>query len=69
MFWCRFELLEHTLFWFLSLFTWLVFIRLGSKEGNQGLLYDDKYLDLDYSVLLVFTTSFQYLAIMKISFS
>ena len=33
----RFELLEHTLFWFLSLFTWLVFMRLGSNEENQGL--------------------------------
>jgi len=56
----RFELLEHTLFWFLSLFTWLVFIRLGSKEGNQGLLLNKRQIlgASIISVLLVFTTSF-----------
>ena len=56
----RFELLEHTLFWFLSLFTWLVFMRLGSNEENQGLVINKRQIlgASIISVLLVFTTSF-----------
>ena len=31
----RFELLEHTLFWFLTLFSWVVFIRLERSTSSD----------------------------------
>lgn len=34
----RFELLEHTLFWFLTLFSWIAFIRLNKNTSAQPLL-------------------------------
>jgi hypothetical protein len=33
----RFELLEHTLFWFLALFSWVVFIRLDRSQATEEL--------------------------------
>ena len=31
----RFELLEHTLFWFLTLFSWVAFIRLENHSETE----------------------------------
>ena len=55
----RFELLEHTLFWFLTLFSWVVFIRLESSESTDELGIKKKQLMAAsiVSVVLVLITS------------
>ncbi|MBM77209.1 MAG: hypothetical protein CL846_01885 [Crocinitomicaceae bacterium] len=56
----RFELLEHTLFWFLTLFSWVIFIRLEKNTTNDGdILITKKQLLMAslVSVLLVLCTS------------
>ena len=40
----RFELLEHTLFWFLTLFSWVVFVRLYQKPENENLSLHKKQI-------------------------
>ncbi len=55
----RFELLEHTLFWFLTLFSWVVFIRLESTSTAEELAIKKKQLigASFVSVLLVMVTT------------
>ena len=38
----RFELLEHTLFWFLTLFSWVVFNKLELKSDEQAKVKDKR---------------------------
>ncbi len=42
----RFELLEHTLFWFLTLFSWIAFIRLNKKLPSTGITIQKKQIIL-----------------------
>ena len=55
----RFELLEHTLFWFLTLFSWVVFVRLYQKPENENLTLNKKQILLSglLSILLIVVTS------------
>ena len=55
----RFELLEHTLFWFLTLFTWVAFIRLDRNQPNENSFINKKQLLIAsiFSLVLVITTS------------
>ena len=55
----RFELLEHTLFWFLTLLSWVAFIRLAKEEHEENSLINKKQFILAsiFSLLLVITTS------------
>ena len=55
----RFELLEHTLFWFLTLFTWVAFIRLDRNETKKDSIINKKQLSIAsiFSLVLVITTS------------
>ena len=55
----RFELLEHTLFWFLTLFSWVVFIRLERSTPSDGLVIKKKQLigASVISIMLVLVTS------------
>lgn len=55
----RFELLEHTLFWFLTLFSWVVFIRLENKNSETESSLSNKQIIPATVVisLLVITTS------------
>ena len=55
----RFELLEHTLFWFLTLFSWAVFIRLEAKQPGKAISPSKKQIAgaSILSVLLVCATS------------
>ncbi len=55
----RFELLEHTLFWFLTLFSWIAFIRLNNKSISTEIVLQKKQI-ITVSiciVILVATTS------------
>ena len=56
----RFELLEHTLFWFLTLFSWVVFIRLENSSETEKMAINKKQLILVsvISLMLVSTTCF-----------
>ena len=56
----RFELLEHTLFWFLTLFSWVAFIRLENhSEIEKNSLTKKQILSVSLiSFLLVTTTCF-----------
>ena len=56
----RFELLEHTLFWFLTLFSWVAFIRLENhSETVKTSLTKKQILSISLiSFLLVTTTCF-----------
>lgn len=61
----RFELLEHTLFWFVTLFSWVVFIRLDKLGEGEKVRISGKQVWLTTVIigLLVLTTSvsiFQY---------
>ncbi len=40
----RFELLEHTLFWFLTLFSWVAFIRLKKKNKPTEIVIEKKQI-------------------------
>ena len=54
----RFELLEHTLFWFLTLFSWIAFIRLNKNTSPQPLLQKKQLVAASLvGVLLVSITS------------
>ena len=56
----RFELLEHTLFWFLTLFSWVAFIRLENHSEKENMAINKKQI-LSVSLisfLLVTTTCF-----------
>ena len=56
----RFELLEHTLFWFLTLFSWVIFIRLDSHNSSTENMKPSKRQVIGASLLsmfLVFVTS------------
>ena len=55
----RFEILEHTLFWFLTLFSWVVFIRLERSTSSDELVIKKKQLITAsvLSVMLVVVTS------------
>ena len=56
----RFELLEHTLFWFLTLFSWVAFIRLENHSETEKISLTKKQI-LSVSLisfLLVTTTCF-----------
>jgi hypothetical protein len=55
----RFELLEHTLFWFLTLFSWVVFIRLENSVSTDEMGIKKKQLlgASIVSVVLVLVTS------------
>ena len=56
----RFELLEHTLFWFLTLFSWVTFIRLENSSETEKIEINKTHLILFsvISLMLVFTTCF-----------
>ena len=56
----RFELLEHTLFWFLTLFSWVAFIRLENSSETEKMVINKKQLILVslISLMLVSTTCF-----------
>ena len=56
----RFELLEHTLFWFLTLFSWVAFIRLEKSSETEKMVIKKKQLILVsvISLMLVSTTCF-----------
>ena len=56
----RFELLEHTLFWFLTLFSWVAFIRLENSSEKEKMVINKKQLILVsvISLMLVSTTCF-----------
>ena len=54
----RFELLEHTLFWFITLISWFVFNRLeGVKEEDLGLEINQKLGAGAVALFLVIMTS------------
>ena len=55
----RFELLEHTLFWFLTLFSWVVFIRLDSRQASEIIIPSKKQIAgaSILSIILVCVTS------------
>ena len=55
----RFELLEHTLFWFLTLFSWIAFIRLNKKNSTEEIALGKKQLILTslVAIILVSITS------------
>ena len=40
----RFELLEHTLFWFLTLFSWVAFIRLSNINNTEEIIISKKQI-------------------------
>jgi hypothetical protein len=53
----RFELLEHTLFWFLTLFSWVAFIRLENhSETEKTLLTKKQILSVSLISFLLVTT-------------
>ena len=56
----RFELLEHTLFWFLTLFSWIAFVRLKNKSiSSEVVLQKKQLITVSLSiVILVSITSF-----------
>ena len=56
----RFELLEHTLFWFLTLFSWVTFIRLENSSETEKIVINKTQLILVsvISLMLVSTTCF-----------
>ena len=56
----RFELLEHTLFWFLTLFSWVAFIRLENNSEKENMAINKKQIILVFviSLMLVSTTCF-----------
>ena len=49
----RFELLEHTLFWFLTLFSWIAFIRLNKKTYPPPLLQKKQLVSASLVVVLL----------------
>ena len=49
----RFELLEHTLFWFLTLFSWIAFIRLNNKNRTEEIVLEKKQLIITSLVAIV----------------
>ena len=49
----RFELLEHTLFWFLTLFSWIAFIRLNNKNRTEEIVLGKKQLIITSLVAIV----------------
>ncbi len=56
----RFELLEHTLFWFLTLFSWVAYIRLSNTTSSEEIAISKKQI-ITASVigfLIVSTTCF-----------
>ena len=54
----RFELLEHTLFWFITLFSWVIFNRLEVEgESNISLSKGQKLSAAIIAFILVCTTS------------
>jgi hypothetical protein len=55
----RFELLEHTLFWFLTLFSWIAFIRLNNKNRTEEIVFEKKQLIITslVAIMLVSLTS------------
>ena len=55
----RFELLEHTLFWFLTLFSWIAFIRLNKNNISTEIVIQKKQLIIAsfIAVMLVSVTS------------
>ena len=55
----RFELLEHTLFWFLTLFSWIAFIRLNKNNISTEIVIQKKQLIMAsfIAVMLVSVTS------------
>ena len=55
----RFELLEHTLFWFLTLFSWITFIRLNKKNSTEEIALGKKQLIFTslVAIILVSITS------------
>ena len=56
----RFELLEHTLFWFLTLFSWVAFNRLANTSNDEKLSIGKKQIVIAsiVSFLIVSTTCF-----------
>jgi hypothetical protein len=56
----RFELLEHTLFWFLTLFSWVLFIRLDRLPSSETTQQSKKQLFAAsfVALFLVMVTSF-----------
>ena len=56
----RFELLEHSLFWFLCLFSWVAFIILENSSETEKMVINKKKLILVsvISLMLVSTTCF-----------
>ena len=56
----RFELLEHTLFWFLTLFSWVAFNKLENVKNTEELFISKKQIISAsiISLLIVTTTSF-----------
>ena len=40
----RFELLEHSLFWFLTLFSWVAFVRLKTEPTQEALQLEKKQI-------------------------
>ena len=55
----RFELLEHTLFWFLTLFSWIAFIRLNKKNISSDTRIQKKQIIITSlaTIILVSVTS------------
>lgn len=55
----RFELLEHTLFWFLTLFTWVIFIHIEKVNPIQAGIISKRQLAVAtvVSLMLVIVTS------------
>ena len=54
----RFELLEHTLFWFVALASWVAFARLGSLSSPVGVVaFKDRAMAMGLAVVLIVVTS------------
>jgi hypothetical protein len=55
----RFELLEHSLFWIITLFSWVVYVRIDQYQPMQNLMIHKKQRIIAsiVAVLLVVTTS------------
>ena len=65
----RFELLEHTLFWFITLLSWVIFIKLDVSDSLELNVSNKQVVGALASVLaLVLLLVCQFSAIMKTTF-
>jgi len=53
----RFELLEHTLFWFLTLFSWIVFVRLKNENMSAEIVIQKRQFIMASIVIVMLVSA------------